>query len=140
LQPFIGLYPTRTGFFSILGTGFYTLFYFEMAAKQSRYTSLEDDIEDIDLENDSDTTLASDGFLSKNNTRRISKPTKNSRLENILTWSRWSIIVLLQGLIIVLLLPTSGVLSDGWSMGGSGWSHSKTETGGDINGLYIPSE
>jgi hypothetical protein len=111
-----------------------------MAAKQSRYTSLEDDIEDIDLENDSDTTLASDGFLEKNNARRINKSTKNSRLENILTWSRWSIIVLLQGLIIVLLLPTSGVLSDGWSMGGSGWSQSKTETGGDINGLYIPSE
>jgi hypothetical protein len=31
------------------------------------------------------------------------------------------------------------VLIDGWSMGG-GWSQSKTETGGDINGLYIPSE
>jgi hypothetical protein len=111
-----------------------------MAAKQSRYTSLGDDIEDIDLENDSDTTLASDGFLGKNNAKRISKSTKKSRLENILTWSRWSIIVLLQGLIIVLLLPTSGVLGDGWSMGGSGWSQSKTETGGDINGLYIPSE
>jgi hypothetical protein len=32
------------------------------------------------------------------------------------------------------------VLSDGWSMSGSGWSTSKTETGGDINGLYVPSE
>ncbi len=111
-----------------------------MVPKQSKYTSLEDEIEDIDLENDSDTTLASDGFLGKNNTRRISKCTKSSKLENIMTWSRWSIIVLLQGLIMILLLPTSGVLGDGWSMGGRGWSQSKTETGGDISGLYIPSE
>jgi hypothetical protein len=109
-----------------------------MAAKESRYTSLEDDVEDIDLENDSDTTLASDGFLGKNNAKRISKYARSSRLDTILTWSRWATIVLLQGLILVLLLPTSGVLSDGWSMGG-GWSQSKTETGGDINGLYIPS-
>jgi hypothetical protein len=113
----------------------------KMAAKESRYTSLEDDVEDIDLENDSDTTLASDGFLGKNNAKRINKYAKSSRLETILTWSRWGTIVFLQGLILVLLLPTSGVLSDGWSMGGSGgWSQSKTETGGDINGLYIPSE
>lgn len=44
----------------------------------------------------------------------------------------------------MLLLPTSGVLSDGWSLSGfgsaGGWDQSKTETGGDINGLYIPSE
>jgi hypothetical protein len=112
----------------------------KMAAKESRYTSLDDDVEDIDLENDSDTTLASDGFLGKNNAKRINKHAKSSRLETILTWSRWGTIVFLQGLILVLLLPTSGVLSDGWSMGGSGWSQSKTETGGDINGLYIPSE
>jgi hypothetical protein len=109
-----------------------------MAANESRYTSL-DDVEDVDLENDSDTTLASDGFLRKNSSKRISKYVKSPRLESILTWARWGTIVLLQGLILVLLLPTSGVLIDGWSMGG-GWSQSKTETGGDINGLYIPSE
>lgn len=41
----------------------------------------------------------------------------------------------------MLLLPTSGVLSDGWAAGtGSGWTQDKTETGGDVNGLYIPSE
>src|SRR5882757_6496534 len=107
-----------------------------MAVNESRYTSL-DDVEDVDLENDSDTTLASDGFLRKNNSKRISKYVKSPRLESILTWSRWGTIDLLQGLILVLLLPTTGVLSDGWSMGG-GWSQSKTETGGDINGLYIP--
>jgi hypothetical protein len=109
-----------------------------MAANESRYTSL-DDVEDVDLENDSDTTLASDGFLRKNNSKRISKYGKSPRLEAILTWARWGTIVLLQGLILVLLLPTSGVLIDGWSMVG-GWSQSETETGGDINGLYIPSE
>ncbi|KAN0122943.1 protein of unknown function (DUF3328) domain containing protein [Hyaloscypha variabilis] len=109
-----------------------------MAAKESRYTSIDDDVEDVDLENDSDTTLASDGFLGKNNTRRASKHAKSSRIQTILTWFRWGTIILLQGLILVLLLPTSGVLSDGWSMSGTGWSTSKTETGGDINGLYVP--
>jgi hypothetical protein len=108
-----------------------------MATKESRYTSI-DETEDLDLENDSDTTLASDGFLGKNNAKRISKHTKSSRIHTVLTWFRWGTIVLLQGLILVLLLPTSGVLSEGWSIGG-GWSQSKTETGGDINGLYIPS-
>jgi hypothetical protein len=103
-----------------------------MASKESRYASI-DEAEDLDLENDSDTTLASDGFLGKNNAKRISKYTKTSRIQTVLTWFRWGTIVLLQGLILVLLLPTSGVLS-------GGWSQSKTETGGDVNGLYIPSE
>lgn len=105
-----------------------------MAAKDSRYTSI-DDVEDVDLENDSDTTLASEGFLGKN-TKRLSKHTRSSRLETILTWSRWATIVVLQGIILVVVLPTSGVLSSQSSTGD--WVQTKTETGGDINGLYIP--
>jgi hypothetical protein len=118
--------------------------------KPSKYSTLEDvdDIDDIDLENDSDTTLASDGFLGKNNMKRIQKSVKSSRLQLILTWFRWSVLVLLQGFIIILLLPTSGTLSDTWSSlkgdlkGGlkGGFDPARTETGGDINGLYIPSK
>jgi hypothetical protein len=114
--------------------------------KPNKYSTLEDvdDIDDIDLENDSDTTLASDGFLGKNNLKRIQKSVKSSRLQLGLTWFRWSVLVLLQGLIIILLLPTSGTLNDTWSSlkGGlkGGFDPARTETGGDINGLYIPSK
>jgi len=118
--------------------------------KPNRYSTLEnaDNIDDIDLENDSDTTLASDGFLGKNNIKRIQKSVKSSRLQLVLTWFRWSVLVLLQGFIIILLLPTSGTLSDTWSSlkdglkGGlkGGFDPARTETGGDINGLYIPSK
>jgi hypothetical protein len=114
--------------------------------KPNKYSTLDDvdDIDDIDLENDSDTTLASDGFLGKNNIKRIQKSVKSSRLQLGLTWFRWSVLVLLQGFIIILLLPTSGTLSDTWSSlaGGlkGGFDPARTETGGDINGLYIPSK
>lgn len=114
--------------------------------KQSRYATLDDDeVMSIDLENDndhdSDTTLASDGFLaSKQSAFREPRYDRNSRLSTVLTWIRWGVVVFFQGIIIMLLLPTSGVLSDGWAgLGsGSGWTQDKTETGGDVNGLYIP--
>lgn len=109
-----------------------------LVTEDTRYDSL-----DLENDNDSDTTLASDHFLNK-------YPSSNSRHENsstlrtILSWSRWGIIVFLQGIIIILLLPTSGVLSEGWSLKGfgsaTGWDQTKTETGGDVNGLYIPSK
>jgi hypothetical protein len=117
-----------------------------LLSDDTRYDSLD---LDVDLENDdhSETTLASDGFLGKYNSSRmdrIDRHENNSRLRTIFTWSRWGIVVFLQGIIIMLLLPTSGVLSEGWSLKGlgsaSGWDQSKTETGGDINGLYIPSK
>lgn len=116
--------------------------------KQSRYATLDDDeVMSIDLENDndhdSDTTLASDGFLSsKQSALRNSRYERSSRLSTVLTWIRWGVVVFFQGIIIMLLLPTSGVLSDGWAGLGtaSGWTQEKTETGGDVNGLYVPSE
>jgi hypothetical protein len=118
--------------------------------KPNKYSTLEDvdDIDDIDLENDSDTTLASDGFLGKNNIKQIQQSAKSSKLQLVLTWFRWSVLVLLQGFTIILLLTPSGTLSDTWSSltGGltgvlnHGWDASKTETGGDVNGLYIPSK
>lgn len=122
--------------------------------EDTRYDSLDLDV-DLENDNDSETTLASDGFLGKNNLKRIERSEKSSRLQAILTWTRWSITIFLQGIIIMLLLPTSGVLSEeGWSLKSfglgsgsvgsvpgspSGWDQSKTETGGDVNGLYIPS-
>ena len=50
--------------------------------------------------------------------------------------------VFLQMIIIVILMPTDGGMSfpsvQSWLKGG--WSIDKTETGGDVNGLYIPSK
>lgn len=115
--------------------------------KQSRYTTLDDDeVMSIDLENDNDhdseTTLASDGFLGKQSSFHDPRYERNSRLLTVLTWTRWGVVVFFQGIIIMMLLPTSGVLSDGWAGLGtaSGWTQEQTETGGDVNGLYIPSE
>ncbi|CZT08288.1 hypothetical protein WAI453_007338 [Rhynchosporium graminicola] len=114
--------------------------------KQSRYANIDnDEVMSIDLENDndhdSDTTLASDGFLhSKKSTHRISKYERDSRLSSVLTWTRWAVVIFFQGIIIMLLLPTNGLLRDRWAGLGtaSGWTQEKTETGGDINGLYVP--
>jgi hypothetical protein len=110
--------------------------------------SIDLDLEDRD--NDSETTLASDSFLAKQdplNTRyttRSQQLSKAQRLSNLLTWIRWGVVVLLQGVIILLLLPASGVLGDGWSFKGStgngSWEMSMTETGGDVNGIYVPSK
>lgn len=110
--------------------------------------SIDLDLEDHD--NESETTLASDSFLAKQDplnkhySTRSQQVSKAQRLSNLLTWIRWSVVVLLQGVIIMLLLPASGVLGDGWSLKGSsgngGWEMSMTETGGDVNGIYIPSK
>ena len=35
----------------------------------------------------------------------------------VLTWVRFAVIVFFQGVIIMLLLPTSGLMGDGWGMG-----------------------
>jgi len=118
-------------------------FHFELAAvmdlskKESRYSMLDkrdalDDLDDLDLENDSDTTLASSGFLAKKS-ERLSRYEKSSKLSAALTWMRWSVVVVLQGIILFLLMPSDGLLD-------MGWNAKKTETGGDINGLYIPSK
>lgn len=48
-------------------------------------------------------------------------------------WLRWGVVLFFQSIIIVLLIPGSGL------MGGTKWDESMTETGGDVNGLYIPS-
>lgn len=114
--------------------------------KQSR----SDDLEDTG----SETTLASEGLLYKHS----NTAPQPKRSTDILTWLRFSIIVFLQGMIIVILLPSADqLIGQGWNgvgkdtvlqagtlpidktLGGS-WTAGKTETGGDINGLYIPSK
>jgi hypothetical protein len=102
--------------------------------KESRYSSLEE-AEDLDLENDSDTTLASEGFLGKNTTKRPSRHSRNSKIQSALTWSRWGFIVTLQSIVIFLLLRSPATTEKK-----KGWTQADTETGGDINGLYVPCE
>ena len=118
----------------------------------SKYTTLPprdslDDL-DIDLENDSDTTLASTGFLAKKPTKsdrmhmmlgnryENDNPKESSRIPTALTWIRWGVVIFLQCVIIVFLflLRPAGTGKD------MGWSTGETETGGDVSGLYIPSK
>ena len=99
--------------------------------KQSKYSSL-DTFDDLDLGHESDTTLASNGFLG----HRDSKKPRTSRAKTIqqaLTWLRWGFVVILQCIILLAIFLKSDHVDERWNQ-------SKTETGGDINGLYIPSE
>jgi len=97
--------------------------------KETRYSSLSP-VEELDLENDSDSTLASSGFLGKNGSQPRRRPSKSSNAQRALMWLRWGSIVTLQGIIVLLLL---------WKRSEDGvWSQVDTETGGDINGLYVP--
>ena len=101
--------------------------------KESRYSTLQG-VEDLDMENDSDTTLASEGFLGKTVTKRPSRYSRNSKVQTTLTWIRWGSIVALQSVMIVLLLRNTSAPAK------EGWTQADTETGGDINGLYVPCE
>lgn len=101
---------------------------------------LEDqDLHEHDAANDSDTTLASSSFLKSSKSRSPSPKSRrekhaefSKRKEGWFTWIRWGVVIFLQMVIIVLLLPSSGLMNSGK------WDEKMTETGGDINGLYIP--
>lgn len=102
----------------------------------------EMDIEDIDLENDSDTTLGSHEKYTASKTsspsrfRKIFKDKKSCRkLNNVLVWARWGVVIVMQNLIVYLILR-GGKNSEAGNE--EGWVPADTETGGDINGLYIP--
>ncbi|KAH8603102.1 hypothetical protein B0O99DRAFT_20747 [Bisporella sp. PMI_857] len=102
-------------------------------SKQSKYASLEKDdvILDIDLENDSDTTLTSTGFLKSNGDAKRQSRRRRARSE-ALVWLRWSAIITMQSIIVLQLFR------NGAKMARTGWTQGETETGGDVNGLYIP--
>lgn len=101
--------------------------------KEQKYSSIR--IEDADLENDSDTTLGSEGFLEKRAKRQRRRCRKPS-LQSALTWFRWTLVIMLQSVIIFLLLRDTKEPD----VKSTAWSQADTETGGDINGLYIPSK
>jgi len=101
--------------------------------EKRRYSSL-DGAEDIDLENDSDTTLASTGFLTRQNLKRPSRHPSSARIQILLTWLRWGAVIALQSAILAVLL-----LANKETPPVEAWSLAETETGGDINGLYRPS-
>jgi hypothetical protein len=97
--------------------------------KDSSYSPIEKIADyDHDLENDSDTTLASASFLSKSTSRRASKNARST--QNTLVWLRWSAILVTQSIMCLLLLKTRAPV----------WTAAEAETGGDINGLYVPSK
>jgi len=97
--------------------------------KETRYSTLSP-VEELDLENDSDSTLASSGFMGKGASRNRRRPSKSSNAQKALVWLQWGSIVILQGIIVLLLL---------WRRSeDEAWSQVDTETGGDINGLYVP--
>lgn len=101
--------------------------------KQQKYSSIQ--LADADIEDDSDTTLGSIDFLEKR-TKRRRRHCRRPELQSVFTWFRWTSVVVLQTVIIVLLLRNT----DRASPKPKGWSQADTETGGDINGLYIPSK
>ena len=99
--------------------------------KETRYLSLSP-VEELDLENDSDSTLASSGFLGKNGSQTRRRPSKASNAQRALIWLRWGSIFILLSMNVLLQL---------WKRSDDGlWSQMDTETGGDINGLYVPRE
>ncbi|TVY37322.1 hypothetical protein LOCC1_G007037, partial [Lachnellula occidentalis] len=106
-----------------------------------------DSIDDlsIDLENDSDTTLLSSSSSYSTSPNKKTPPSSRSRKwkwnkhsPDALTWIRFTILVSLQ-LIIILLFSSSSLFSHAHPhTAGEEWSTSDTETGGDVNGLYKP--
>ena len=102
-----------------------------LPAQEQRYTPLKPEYADI--EDDSDTTLGSTESLGKRAKRR-KRQCRRSNVQYALTWFRWGSVVVLQSIAIILLLNNTKTSR------GSAWAEEDTETGGDINGLYIPSE
>jgi len=106
-----------------------------LSQEKSRYTAL-DAHDSLDLEdNDSDATLASTGFLPKRSRRDVSLSAEISNMQTVLVWFRWGTVIALQTVILFFLLwkGTEAPVRDE-----SNWTPAMTETGGDVNGLYIP--
>jgi hypothetical protein len=97
-----------------------------LPAKKDEYSSL--DINYKDLDSDSDTTLGSTDLHGKRTKRRRRQCHQS---ESTLTWFRWGSLVALQSVILVLIVLKMGRKE--------GWTTTDTETGGDVNGLYVPS-
>ncbi|KAF2667142.1 hypothetical protein BT63DRAFT_481585 [Microthyrium microscopicum] len=101
----------------------------ESSNNKQEYTPLN--MEALDLEYCSDSTLTSDGKRRKTSLRRRGYP-RFQNLSSLLVWFRWATITILQTAIIILLLRNENSDRE------VEWKTSETETGGDVNGLYIP--
>jgi hypothetical protein len=106
------------------------LFSMVWSSKQDTYLRLGRD--DSDIENHSDTTLDS-GELFAGLMKQSSRDTRKNRTQLPFTWFRWITITILQVAILIHLKQ------DGNQTCKKLWTAAKTETGGDINGLYVPS-
>ena len=100
-------------------------------AKEQKYSSLK--AKSTDSEDDSDTTLASMEFLGKRN-KRQRRYLQRTIVPLASTCFLWGSIIILQIIILAMLVRNTK------SNHGSGWTATNTETGGDVNGLYVPSE
>ncbi len=122
-----------------------------MSFFESRYDRVGKDVEEgdsnLEIQDDrddrSESTLASEGLLSK--ALPFSHQDYSSPTSSKLTWIRWGLSILLQVIIIGLLLRrdqnhSSSMFWVSTPEDGETWTEAKTETGGDVNGLYIPSE
>jgi hypothetical protein len=99
--------------------------------KEQKYSPLK--TESVDIEDDSDSTLTSTDGLRRR-IKRGRRHFQQSNIHNALTWFRWIIVIILQSVILVLLWQNVKAKPE------PRWSTIDTETGGDINGLYIPSK
>jgi len=106
--------------------------YMALPIADQKYSSIR--LADADLEDDSDTTLGSIHFTERR-TKRRRRQCRKPELQSVFTWLRWTIVVLLQSAIIFLLVRNNQTTDRKTT----GWSQADTETGGDINGLYVPS-
>jgi hypothetical protein len=96
--------------------------------KNDEYSTLT--LNYTNLDEDSDTTLGSADLHEKRSKRRkrICQPSRST-----LTWFRWGSLLVMQSTILVLLVLNTRTTSK------EGWTKADTETGGDVNGLYVPS-
>jgi hypothetical protein len=98
---------------------------------EKRYLPLNTQLEDLD--DDSDTTLTSPGKTSLHSDRR-KRASQRTKITATLTWLRWGFVATFQVAILLLLLQNGKVNEV------EEWSKDDTETGGDINGLYVPTK
>jgi hypothetical protein len=105
-----------------------SVFAMALPTKEHGYSSLR--INYADLDDDSDTTLGSAESHGKRSKRQRKRFLCS---KSAATWFRWGSIFGLQSVVLVLLVLNLKTIRK------EKWKKADTETGGDINGLYIPS-
>jgi len=103
--------------------------------EEINYSTMEKGNVNSDFEEDSESTLSLE--RPPKTKRDLDRPKRRARRQEsakTLVWLRWGTIVVLQSIIVLQLLRNGGQIQfvDSTRPG--------TETGGDINGLYVTSE